>query len=320
MANSSGSVRPLPSLTDQQPVTTRRKRAWWAREEVFLGYALLLPALLVLGLIVGYPAVSGIWYSFHNKMIGFANPRWVGLQHYSELIQNPAVQLSIWRTAVFAVVSVGIKLVLGLGVALLLNQNFRGRALARGVVLLPWSLPLVVGVLIWSWMYSDLFGVFNYLLIKAGLIRQPLNFLGDRDLAMPSVILVNIWRGFPFFAVNLLAGLQAIPDDLYEAGRVDGANRWQLFRHITLPGLRTVILIVSLLSFIWTANDFTSIWVLTRGGPGTATEIFPIITYKIAFIGLELGRAAAIPVMLLPFFTVLIVLLTRTITQREAES
>lgn len=320
MANTSGSVGPLPSLTGQQPAVRRRKRAWWAREEVILGYALLLPALLVLGLIVGYPAVSGIWYSFHNKMIGFASPRWVGLQHYSELIQDPAVLLSIWRTAVFAVISVGIKLPLGLGVALLLNQNFLGRGLARGVVLLPWSLPLVVGVLIWSWMYSDLFGVFNHLLMKAHLIRQPLNFLGDRDLAMPSVILVNIWRGFPFFAVNLLAGLQAIPDDLYEAGRVDGANRWQLFRHITLPGLRTVILIVSLLSFIWTTNDFTSIWVLTRGGPGTATEIFPIITYKIAFIGLELGRAAAIPVMLLPFFTILIVLLTRTITRREAES
>lgn len=320
MANTSGSVGSLPSLTGQQPTTRRRKRAWWAREEVILGYALLLPALLVLGIIVGYPAASGIWYSFHNKMIGFANPRWVGLQHYSQLVQDPAVLLSIWRTAVFAVTSVAIKLPLGLGVALLLNQNFRGRGLARGVVLLPWSLPLVVGVLIWSWMYSDLFGVFNYLLMQANLIRQPLNFLGDRDLAMPSVILVNIWRGFPFFAVNLLAGLQAIPNDLYEAGRVDGASRWQLFRHITLPGLRTVILIISLLSFIWTTNDFTSIWVLTRGGPGTATEIFPIITYKIAFIGLELGRAAAIPVMLLPFFTILIVMLTRTITQRETES
>lgn len=320
MANTSGSAGPLPALTGQHSTMRRRKRAWWAREEVILGYVLLIPALAVLGLIVGYPAVSGIWHSFHNKMIGFAEPRWVGLQHYVNLSQDPAVLRSIWRTAVFAVTSVAIKLPLGLGVALLLNQNFKGRGLARGIVLLPWSLPLVVGVLIWSWMYSDLFGVFNHLLIQAHIIRQPLNFLGDRDLAMPAVILVNIWRGFPFFAVNLLAGLQAIPDDLYEAGRVDGANRWQLFRHITLPGLSAVIMIVSLLSFIWTTNDFTSIWVLTKGGPGTATEIFPIITYKIAFIGLEIGRAAAIPVMLLPFFTVLIVLLTRTITRRETES
>jgi ABC-type sugar transport system permease subunit len=169
-------------------------------------------------------------------------------------------------------------------------------------------------------MYNDLFGIFNSLLMKANIINEPVNFLGDPNLAMPSVIAVNIWRGFPFFAINLLAGLQAIPDDLYEAGRVDGASRWQLFRYITLPGLRTVIMIITLLSFIWTINDFTSIWVLTKGGPGTATEVFPIITYKIAFIGLEVGKAAALPVMLLPFFTILIIWLTRTVTAREVES
>jgi multiple sugar transport system permease protein len=285
-----------------------------------LGYALLAPALVVLALMVGYPAVTGIWYSFHNKLIGFANPKFVGLDHYATLIQEPAVLKAVWRSLVFAVVSVGFKLPLGLGVALLLNQQFFGRGLVRGIVLLPWSLPLVVSVLIWSWMYSDLFGVFSYLLMQAGLIDQPINFLGDPKLALPSVIAVNIWRGFPFFAINLLAGLQAIPDDLYEAARVDGGSRWQLFRYITLPGLRTVILIISLLSFIWTANDFTSIWVLTHGGPGTATEVFPIITYKIAFIGLEVGKAAAIPVMLLPFFTILIIWLTRTISRQEART
>lgn len=317
MTTSSGSVPVSPVA--EQPVRTAR-RAWWKRDEVVLGYLFLLPALLVLVVMVGYPAVGGIWYSFHNKMIGFDNPRFVGLQHYSSLVQNPAVWKAVWRSLVFTVVSVGFKLPLGMGVALLLNQSFRGRGLARGLVLLPWSLPLVVSVLIWSWMYSDLFGVFNYLLMEVGLIRQPINFLGDPKLALPSVIAVNIWRGFPFFAINLLAGLQAIPDDLYEAARVDGATRWQLFRYITLPGLRAVIMIVSLLSFIWTMNDFTSIWVLTRGGPGTATEVFPIITYKIAFVGLELGKAAALPIMLLPFFTLLIIWLTRTISAQEAQS
>ena len=271
-------------------------------------------------LLVGYPALSGIWFSFHNKMIGFANPHFVGLDNYASLVQNPAVWKSIGRSLTFATVSVAVKLPLGMGVALLLNQVFFGRGLVRGVVLLPWSLPLVVGVLIWTWMYSDLFGIFNSLLMKAHLIDAPINFLGDPQLAMPSVILVNIWRGFPFFAINLLAGLQSIPDDRYEAARVDGATRWQSFWHITVPGLRSVILIVSLLSFIWTINDFTSIWVLTKGGPGTATEVFPIITYKIAFIGLELGRAAALPVMLLPFFAVLIIMLTRSISSRENET
>lgn len=297
-----------------------KRRSWWAREEAVMGYLFLLPALLVLIVMVGYPAVGGVWYSFHNKLIGFANPKFVGLQHYSTLIQDPAVWKAVGRSMIFTVVSVGFKLPLGLGVALLLNQTFFGRGLARGIVLLPWSLPLVVGVLIWSWMYSDLFGIFSFILMELGIVNRPINFLGDPQLALPSVIAVNIWRGFPFFTINLLAGLQAIPEDRYEAGRVDGASRWQLFRHITLPGLRAVIMIVSLLSFIWTMNDFTSIWVLTRGGPGTATEVFPIITYKIAFIALELGKAAAIPIMLMPFFTLLIIWLTRTISAQEAQS
>ena len=314
---------PAGSISAAPPYSLQRRPSWkkrWLREEVILGYGLLAPAVLVLGIMIGYPALSGIWFSFHNKMIGFADPRFIWLDNYVNLVQNPAVWKSIGRSLEFAVTSVAFKLPIGLGVALLLNQSFRGRGLVRGIVLLPWSLPLVVSVLIWSWMYSDLFGIFNSLLMKSHLINEPINFLGDPNLAMPSVIAVNIWRGFPFFAINLLAGLQSIPDDLYEAGRVDGASRWQLFRHITLPGLRTVILIITLLSFIWTINDFTSVWVLTRGGPGTATEVFPIITYKIAFIGLEVGRAAALPVMLLPFFTVLIVWLTRTVTSRESES
>lgn len=302
------------------PRARTRRRPAWMSEEAKLGYALLAPAILILLAMIGYPAVSGIWYSFLNKMIGFANPKFIGLDNYISLIQNPAVWKAVGRSLIYATTSVAVKLPLGMGVALLLNQQFFGRGLVRGTVLLPWSLPLVVGVLIWTWMYSDLFGIFNSLLMRAHLISAPINFLGDPKLALPSVILVNIWRGFPFFAINLLAGLQTIPEDLYEAGRVDGATRWQLFRHITVPGLKTVIQIITLLSFIWTINDFTSPWVLTKGGPGTATEVFPIITYKIAFIGLEVGKAAALPVMLLPFFTILIVWLTRTVTKREDET
>ena len=168
-----------------------------------------------------------------------------------------------------------VKLPLGMGVALLLNQTFFGRGLVRGIVLLPWSLPLVVGVLIWTWMYSDLFGIFNSLLMRAHLVSQPVNFLGDPKLALPSVIVTNIWRGFPFFAINLLAGLQAIPEDRYEAGRVDGANRWQLFWHITVPGVSTVIMVVTLLSFIWTINDFTKPVDFDQGRSGNSDRSVP---------------------------------------------
>jgi multiple sugar transport system permease protein len=292
----------------------RRRRV---SEETLLGWLFLVPAFLVLAIMVAYPALIGFYYSFHNKMLGFPKFEFVGLENYTSILGNPTVLMSYVRAFIFSITSVAIKLPLGLGVALLLNQSFRGRGLARGIVLLPWALPLIVGVLIWVWMYNDLFGVINFLLMKAHITQEPLYFLGSKNLAMPSIIAVNVWRGFPFFAVNILAGLQSIPDDLYEAGRVDGANRWQLFTNITLPGLRTVILVTTLLSFIWTTNDFTSIYTLTGGGPGTATMTFPVLTWKTAFAGYELGKAAAIPILLMPLFIVLIIFLTRTVTRQE---
>jgi multiple sugar transport system permease protein len=282
-----------------------------------MGYLFLLPAVLVLMVVVIYPALIGLWYSFQNRMIGFPKVEFVGLRNYVELLGDARLRISIVRSLLFAGGVVSLKLVIGLLVALFLNQTFGGRGFIRSIVLLPWSLPLVVSVLIFTWMYNDMFGVFNFLLIKGGLIDLPLIFLGDRKLALLSGLLINVWRGIPFFAINLLAGLQAIPDELYDAGQVDGASSLQLFRHVTLPSLRTVMLIVFLLSFIWTSNDFTTFWILTRGGPGTATEVFSIVTYKIAFIGLELGKAAAVPVLLMPFFSVLIVLLVKAVRGQE---
>ncbi|OGO06045.1 MAG: hypothetical protein A2Y73_03660 [Chloroflexi bacterium RBG_13_56_8] len=301
--------------------SVRARRHWFrVHEETLIGYSFLLPAILILIVLVGYPAIAALWYSFSDKMIGYSKIRFVGLDNYATLFGGDwRVGKAALKSFLYAGISVVIKLPIGLGVAMLLNRHFRGRGLVRGVVLLPWALPIVVSILIWSWMYNDLFGVFNFLLMKLGLISAPVNFLGSRTLALPSVLLTNIWRGFPFFAVNLLAGLVSIPDELYEAARVDGASRLQSFRHITLPGVRTVALIISLLSFIWTSNDFTSVWVLTKGGPGTASEIFPVATYKIAFSGLELGKGAAVSVAMMPFLSVLIVLLTKAVSGRESE-
>jgi multiple sugar transport system permease protein len=313
-----GPAGPLPTATGKSAgrVTAKRRRRR-VSEETLLGWLFLVPAFLVLAIMVGYPALIGFWYSLSNKMLGFPKFDFVGLDNYISILGNPTVLMSYVRAFIFSITSVAIKLPLGLGVALLLNQSFRGRGVMRGIVLLPWALPLIVGVLIWVWMYNDLFGVINYLLMSAHITQEPLYFLGSKSLAMPSIILVNIWRGFPFFAVNILAGLQSIPDDLYEAGRVDGANRWQLFTNITLPGLRTVILVTTLLSFIWTTNDFTTVYTLTGGGPGTATMTFSVLTWKTAFNGNELGKAAAIPILLMPIFIILIIFLTRTVTKQE---
>ena len=314
-------VGQLQRATAQRLVPQRaRRRRFRIDEQAILGYLFLLPAILILAVLVGYPALAAFWYSFHNKMIGWAKVDFVGLRNYASLFGGDwRVGKALLRSFAYAGIAVSFKLPIGLAVAMLLNRRFRGRGLVRGIVLLPWALPMMVSVLVWSWMYNDMFGVFNFLLMKSGLISAPLNFLGDGRLAFPSVLLTNIWRGFPFFAINLLAGLASIPDELYEAARVDGASRLQSFRHITLPGVRTVAMIICLLSFIWTSNDFTTFWVLTKGGPGTATEIFPIATYKIAFIGLELGKGAAVSVAIMPFMSVLIVLLTKAVSAQELE-
>ena len=313
-----GPAGSLPATTGKSAssagVGRKRRRV---SEETLLGWLFLVPAFLVLAIMVAYPALIGFGYSLSNKMLGMPKYDFVGLDNYISILKNSDMLMAYIRAFIFSITSVAIKLPLGLGVALLLNQSFRVRGIVRGIVLLPWALPLIVGVLIWVWMYNDLFGVINYLLMSAHITREPLYFLGSKALAMPSIIIVNIWRGFPFFAVNILAGLQSIPDELYEAGRVDGASRWQLFWNITLPGLRTVILVTTLLSFIWTTNDFTTVYTLTGGGPGTATMTFPVLTWKTAFNAYELGKAAAIPILLMPIFIVLIIFLTRTVTRQE---
>ena len=312
MAESVGPA--VPGSVASGKIITRTRRIG---EETLLGWLFLVPAFLVLIVMIGYPAVFGFWYSVNNKMLGMPKFSFVGLQNYLSILNDPDMLMSYVRSFIFSTSSIAVKLPIGMGVALLLNQSFRGRGLARGIVLLPWALPLIVGVLIWTWMYNDLFGVINFLLMKTHITHEPLYFLGTKALAMPSIIVTNIWRGFPFFAVNILAGMQSIPDELYEAGRVDGANRWQLFLNITLPGLRTVILVTTLLSFIWTTNDFTTVYALTGGGPGNATMTFPVLTWKTAFIGFELGKAAAIPILLMPVFILLIIFLTRTVTRQE---
>jgi len=191
------------------------------------------------------------------------------------------------------------------------------RGIIRSIMILPWALPTLVAVLIWMWMYSDVGGVFNTILMGTGIVERPVLFLSDPVLAMVSVIVVNVWRGFPFFSITLLAGLQSVASDTYDAAKVDGAGIVARFRHVTLPGLAPVMAVVTLLSTIFTLNDFAIIWLLTKGGPGNATDVLSTLTYKVAIRGLELGKGVAVSVLMLPLLIVLIVLLTRFVNKRE---
>jgi multiple sugar transport system permease protein len=285
--------------------------------DAVLGYLLLAPAIVLLLVLVGYPFLTAVMMSLQKKLIGQAAAPFVGLDNYVTLLRDPTFWTVVRNVLIFAGASVALKLVIGTSVALALNESMPARGIIRSIMILPWALPTLVSVLIWLWMYSDVGGVFNSVLMGTGVVERPILFLGTPVLAMVSVIVVNVWRGFPFFAITLLAGLQTVPSDSYDAAKVDGAGIYARFRHVTLPGLAPVMAVVTLLSTIFTLNDFAIVWLLTRGGPGNATDMLSTLTYKVAIRGLELGKGVAVSVLMLPLLVILIVLLTRFINKRE---
>lgn len=279
----------------------------------------LLPLfVLVVGLIL-YPFYRAIWLSFTDKLVGYPE-RFVGLRNYLYLIQEDTFHEVIRNSLIFTVGSVTLKVLTGLAMALVLNGIWRWRNLFRGLCLLPWITSTVIIALTWRWMFDSFpgRGFFNSVLIDLGLLRHPIAFLATPGGAMLAVIVANWWRGFPFFGVSYLAGMQSIPSDLYEAASVDGASPWRRFWHITLPGLKHIMIITVLLSFIWTINDFNIVYVMTRGGPGTATQVFATYSYEVAFNQLRWGRGVTISIFLVPALIVGIVLISRYLLHEKS--
>jgi len=281
-----------------------------------IGYLFVLPLVVLVLLLIAYPLGSAVYLSLTEKYVGYP-PRFVGLKNYVELTGDPVFRKVVWNSAVFTVASVTVKLVIGLLMALSLHKALFARRLVRGILLLPWVVPTVITALAWHWMFDALRGFINVSLETLGLIGEPIAWLGQPATAMMAVVVVNIWRGFPFFGVSLLAGLQAIPADLYEAAAVDGASATQRFRHVTLPGLRPVIFVTTLISTIFTLNDFNIVYVMTRGGPGIATHILATYTYEVGFQALRWGRAVAVSMYLMPLVVVMIVVLARRLTRED---
>lgn len=308
-----------PSAARTQVVTTpgtSRPRRWLTRDAP-LGYALLAPTAALIVVLIGYPFARALWLSFHKKLLGQPIAPWVGLANYEALLRDQRFWAAAKNALVFTGGSVAIKLVLGLTIAIILNEALPLRNLWRSIILLPYAMPTLVSVLVWKWMYNDTAGVLNYLLNETNIKQGPMLWLADPGKAMNAVIAVNVWRGFPFFVITLLAGLQSVPQDQYDAAKVDGAGLWARFRYVTLPSLMPTIAVVTLFSTILTFNDFSIIWVLTRGGPGNATDVLSTLTYKIAIPGYELGKGVAVSVLMLPILVVLIVLLGRFVNRRE---
>src|SRR5207249_3186339 len=238
-----------------------------------LGYLFVTPIVLFVLSLVGYPFCYAIYLSMTHKLVGLP-PVFVGFENYIRLSADGFFQRAVVNSAIFTFGSVGFKLVLGVVMALVLTSNIRWRSFWTGVLLIPWVAPTVVSALNFLWIFDGSLGVLNYLLVRVfRILPQGVGWLSEPHTAMASVIAVNIWRGFPFFGISFLAGMKAIPVELYEAAAVDGANAGRRFLHVTLPSLRNIVLIVVLLSTIWTFNDFAIVYILTKGGPGGTTMV-----------------------------------------------
>ncbi|MBL1096907.1 carbohydrate ABC transporter permease [Streptomyces coffeae] len=261
-------------------------RHWYA-------WAMVAPVVIVIGLIIGYPLVRGVYLSLTDaneanveRTIGVnhipATYQTVGLDNFQAILEDPVFWDRLSWTATWTLSCVAVTFALGLGLAILLNRRFAGRTVYRSLLILPWAVPAFVSVFAWRLLYNEKNGILNKVLEGGGIDAVP--WLNDPTLAKVSVIAVNIWLGVPFMLVALLGGLQSIPGELYEAAEMDGASPWQRFRHITLPGLRSVSSTVILLSTIWTFNMFAVIYLLTRGGPGDSTEILVTYAYRLSFV------------------------------------
>src|SRR6266700_2483223 len=293
------SVTPLTSKSNELATSSPPSSRSWRRIDM-LPYLLLLPSILMIVLIELYPFLTGLLYSFQNGSL-LAPGTFIGLQNYLDTFTDPEFLHSVAFSAVFALFSVAGSYLLGLGLALLLVQSFPLRGLFRVLLIIPWILSSIVTIVSWRWLIQDQHGTINVLLSWFHL--GPVFFLSSTKWAVVSVIVIKIWRSFPFMMISLIAALQTIDSSLYEAARIDGSGRWDAFRYVTFPGIQNISIILWILMTIWSVNDFETPWLLTQGGPSNATENLSVLAYKYTFSRNDVGIVASIS-----FFTMLILM------------
>jgi multiple sugar transport system permease protein len=281
-----------------------------------LGIILMLPGALLLIVFMAYPFFLGIWLSMSDSMIGRIG-HFIGLRNFIDLLDDSIFLQTTRNTFTYALVTVPFKAVLGLGLALALNNRMRFSNPIRAAVMMPWIVPTALSTLGWFLIFDPVFSPISWLLKRMGVIHSNINFLGDPGLAISMLCLVNIWRGMPFFGITILAGLQAVPQELHEAAAIDGANAWHRFRHVTIPAIKGIVLIASLLSIIWTFADFQLIYILTKGGPANQTHIFGTYAYQIGLSATQIGMGAAIALYMFPILAVFAMLLLIYLRKEE---
>jgi multiple sugar transport system permease protein len=273
--------------------------------EGLLAGVLLAPTVVLLGVFIAYPFVMGVWLSLSNTSVGNVG-EFVGLRNFVKAWNDSIFQIAFRNTFYYTFFATILKLALGMWLALLLNRHFRGKRIIRASMLLPFIIPTVLSTFAWRWMFDPTFSVLNWLLYRTGFITTKIPFLSDGDYGMWCAIVVNTWRGMPFFAITLLAGLQTISPDLHEAASLDGANGWQRFWRVTWPLLKPVTLVVVVFSIIQTFSDFQLIYVLTNGGPANSTHLLATYAYQVGVATGLLGEGAAISLFMLPVLFIVV--------------
>ncbi len=277
------------------------------REGVF-SWVMLAPGVAFLIAFVAYPFFYGIWLSLQERQVTQAGT-FVGLANFIALSRDAVFWQVARNTFVYVTVTTILKLAGGLAMALVINQHFRGRNLVRAALLLPFIVPTILSTVAWMWIFDPTFSVVNWVLVHSGLLREGFSWLGNKTLAMVSIIIVNTWRGIPFYGITLLAGLQTISPDLYEAAAIDGASVRQRFLRVTLPIIKPILIIVTMFSVIFTFSDFQVVYSLTHGGPANATQVFVTYAFDLGMSGGQLGMGAAAALAMLPALALLIVML-----------
>jgi ABC-type sugar transport system permease subunit len=268
------------------------------RERLF-GYGLLLPTLAIIGIVILYPVLDGVRISLMRmRLTSVSGPTFVGFDNYARLFGDGEFWFTLRTTAIWTVANVVAQILLGTALALLLNERLRARGLYRSLALVPYIVPSVAAALTWRWMYDGSSGIVNAVLFRLGLIDAYRPWLGEVSTALPAVIVASIWKGTPFVMILVLAGLQTIPPDYYEAGAIDGATSWNRLWDITLPLLQPTLAVATILTTVYTVNNFNAIWLMTQGGPLSSTEILFTWAYKLAFNRFDFGMAATVSVVL----------------------
>lgn len=310
----------MAATSPLQPVPPRHSRLTHTQQERFLAWALIAPAFLVVFALIFAPIARAFWMSLHVidlKRPALGQP-FVGAGNYIDILQDASFWASVGRTAYFMVVSITLEVVLGVAVALLLNQHFKGRGLLRALVLIPWALPITIDAIMWKWIYNPSYGALNSLLYQMGVIANYRTWLSDPVSAMHMVIIADVWKTTPLVILLTLAALQTIPPALYEAARVDGANAWRSFWSVTLPLLRPVLTIILVIRTMDAFKVFDIIYIITSGGPSDGTKVIAYYTYLEAFSFLRQGRGAALAWLMTLFIGVMAFLYIRLVN-RETE-